>query len=443
MKPLKVLLINPYIYDVSAYSFWSAPLGLLYIGAILKRNGMQVELLDCLRENEQKRKEDGRAPFEHRAVESPEPSRGLSKRFKRYGISQGEFERAIVAREAPDLVLITSIMTYWYKSVEEIVAIVRNLFPAAKIVVGGIYASLCYEHARKRMVDADVIAGRGGLGILYEFIERTFSASLSFKPGLEEFGCFPYPLFELYRARRFVPLLTSFGCVYRCTYCATQYLYPRRIERQTAGVIAEIEYWNKRNVRQFALYDDNFLYNRNGFSRPLLRSINEIPSGISIYNPNALNASLIDRDTAILLKGAGFHEVRMGLEIVDPSLQQSTGGKVDRQIFERAVAALFAAGFTSRSVRAYLLAGLPFQRGEDVKAAVDYTTGLGIQANLAQYTPIPHTPMFEQFHSFSRYPIAEEPIFQNNALFPFAWEGFTEEDLNRLKVYVREKNADL
>ncbi len=34
-KLLRVLLINPWIYDFAAYSFWSSPLGLLYVGSIL------------------------------------------------------------------------------------------------------------------------------------------------------------------------------------------------------------------------------------------------------------------------------------------------------------------------------------------------------------------------------------------------------------------------
>ena len=34
---LQVLLINPPIYDVAAYGFWSAPLGLLYVGAVLRK----------------------------------------------------------------------------------------------------------------------------------------------------------------------------------------------------------------------------------------------------------------------------------------------------------------------------------------------------------------------------------------------------------------------
>ena len=88
-----------------------------------------------------------------------------------------------------------------------------------------------------------------------------------------------------------------------------------------------------------------------------------------------------------------------------------------------------------------MLAGLPLQRHEDVRRTIDYASDLGISVTLNAYTPIPHTEMFEKYQTLARYPIADEPLFQNNALFPFAWEGFTEEHLNELKLYVRERNA--
>ncbi|HBA53618.1 MAG TPA: hypothetical protein DCZ04_03945, partial [Syntrophorhabdus aromaticivorans] len=63
VKPVKALLINPYIYDFAAYSFWSSPLGLLYMGSVLRRNGFDIELVDCMEVVEGKRKADGRGPF--------------------------------------------------------------------------------------------------------------------------------------------------------------------------------------------------------------------------------------------------------------------------------------------------------------------------------------------------------------------------------------------
>jgi hypothetical protein len=50
MVPSKnVLLINPWIYDFTAYDFWLKPLGLLYIAALLGRHGsFRLSFIDCL-----------------------------------------------------------------------------------------------------------------------------------------------------------------------------------------------------------------------------------------------------------------------------------------------------------------------------------------------------------------------------------------------------------
>jgi hypothetical protein len=38
----------------------------------------------------------------------------------------------------------------------------------------------------------------------------------------------------------------------------------------------------------------------------------------------------------------------------------------------------------------------------------------------------------------ARFPVDADAIYQNNALFPYAWEGFTENDLDRLKRYAKQ-----
>ena len=217
-------------------------------------------------------------------------------------------------------------------------------------------------------------------------------------------------------------------------------MHPRIVRRSTKSIVDEIIYWHDRNVEKFVLYDDNFLYKPNLYAKPLLRGIAKLPFRISIYNPNAVNASLIDNELASLLLAAGFKEVRIGLETINPDTQKSLGGKVTRSIFEKTVNFLLNAGFSHDSIGAYLLAGLPFQQWEDVKNAIDYLAELRVNAYIAEYTPIPHTPLFEEFYSYARYPIADDPVYQNNALFPFAWEGFTDNDLLFLKQYAREKN---
>ena len=44
----KILLVNPWIYDFTAFDLWLKPLGLLYLASHLLNQGYEVELLDCL-----------------------------------------------------------------------------------------------------------------------------------------------------------------------------------------------------------------------------------------------------------------------------------------------------------------------------------------------------------------------------------------------------------
>jgi radical SAM superfamily enzyme YgiQ (UPF0313 family) len=437
---MRALLINPYIYDVSAYSFWSAPLGLLYVGSVLRQNGIDIQLIDCLAVDETKRKEDGRAPFIQAKVPKPEAAARVKKRFRRYGIAPELLRSKLRALEPPDLILVTSVMTYWYLGTVEAVVLAKKAFPSAKIVVGGLYPSLCHEHA-ERHLRADLVVRSGAVSGLYAYIEDVLSRPLRFKPDMEDLKLLPYPCFDLYERPFFVPLLTSLGCGYRCAYCATHYLHPHMVRRSPEDVLRELLHWHGHGCRHFALYDDSFLAEKETYAKPLLSAVSRLPFGVSLHNPNALNASMIDEETALLLKEAGFPEVRIGLETADANVQRETGGKIDRHGFEKAVAFLKRAGFEGASIVVYVLAGLPFQRASDVRKTVDYVAGLGLRVSLAEYSPIPHTPLFEAYHSSARYPVAQEPLFQNNALFPFAWEGFTEEELNELKAYVRERNA--
>jgi radical SAM superfamily enzyme YgiQ (UPF0313 family) len=436
---MKALLINPCIYDFAAYSFWSSPIGLLYMGSVLRQNDMEIKLIDCMQVVEGKRKADGRAPFVKEKTLNPPALMNIRKRFKRYGISREMLMAEFSRIESPDLILITSIMTYWYPGVKETLSSARRAFPSSKIIVGGIYPSLCPDHASHTLTKADLVVTNMETEKFYCFVEETLNGTFSYKPSLYDLDNIPYPCYDLYDSIPFVPLLTSFGCMYRCTYCATPYMHPNIVRRRPESVVGEIKHWQALGVSRFVLYDDNFLYRSELYARPLLKQIATLPFPVDIYNPNALNGALIDDELALLLREAGFKEVRIGLESADPKVQESTGGKVNLKRFEQSVAALLKGGFNNNDIVAYILAGLPNQRWEEVKRSIDYTLDLGIQPHIAEYTPIPHTQLFDEFQGYARFPIAEDPIYQNNVLFPFAWEGFTEKDLEFLKLYAKGK----
>jgi radical SAM superfamily enzyme YgiQ (UPF0313 family) len=441
VKQVSALLVNPFIYDYAAYNFWSSPIGLLYVGAILRANGFSVSLIDCLRSREEKRKTDGRAPFLKETVRPPEQLKGIRKRYRRYGISAEALRAELSSRPSPDLILVTSVMTYWYPGTAEVIETLRLAYPQALIVLGGIYPALCSEHALANMKGADLILSGTALDQFFRFVSERLAVDLLHRISPYDFKYVPYPCYDLYESIPFVPLLFSYGCPFHCLYCATSYLHPTLIRREPASLINELLYWRDRGVKRFVLYDDSFLYHADLYAKPFLRALDRLDLGLEFYNPNALNAALLDHELAHLLAAVGFREVRLGLETVDPQLQRSTGDKVTSRAIETAVSALFSAGFQKDAIKAYVLAGLPLQPWQTVQHALDYCFRIGISPYIAEYTPIPHTPLFERFHHVARYPIATDPIYQNNALQPFAWQEFTEHNMLSLKEYARKPLA--
>lgn len=440
VKQVRALFINPFIYDFAAYNFWSKPLGLLYIASILRKNGFEISFIDCMEMDEKRKKDDGRGHYIKEKVEKPKALMNIEKPLRRYGISPSKLSQRLHQIKKPEIVLITSLMTYWYPGTAEVVNLVREVFLDSKIIVGGIYPSLCEDHAKKTLKKADLILKNHELGLLYKYLEEKLSVKLSFKPGLEDFDIWPYPAFDLYEKIDFVPILTSYGCVFNCAYCATNYLYPKIRKRDPKNVIDEISYWILKGVRRFVLYDDCFLHDAENHAIPILCQLIRLSEKIEIFNPNALNAAFIDNRIAELLFLAGFKEVRIGLESISKESQRITKGKINLEIFERAISALMDVGFEGSQIHVYLLAGLPFQRWEEVKEGIDYVLSKGLRVHIAEYAPCPHTEIFEKYKTSARFPIEKEPLFQNNSLFPFSWSGFNEGNLQFLKSYLREKS---
>jgi hypothetical protein len=107
--------------------------------------------------------------------------------------------------------------------------------------------------------------------------------------------------------------------------------------------------------------------------------------------------------------------------------------KVTASEFHRAVGYLKAAGFDAGRIGAYLLVGLPGQSVASVAHSIAVVRAAGITPVLAHYTPIPHTRLWPQAIVHSRYDLAADPIFCNNAIFPCQREDFSWQTLSRLK----------
>lgn len=438
----RVLLINPPIHDFAAYDFWARPLGLLIAGSLLAQSGFQLDFLDftdpyspwlptSLRP---KRKADGQGKFARTFLARPKPLPYIGRRYSRYGLPPEAASAALRSFQPPDAVLMTSMMTYWYPGVQEAIALCKEQWPQTPVVLGGVYATLCAEHAR-RFSGADwVLPGpveqaTTELGeILQQPIEKSDGDDL-------------LPAHDLLTNKTATALLTSRGCPYSCRYCGVKTLFaeyspyrPDRVEREVKRIVRDL------GIKNIAVYDDALLADKKRAVDILLR-IAALDEDVRLHAASGLSVRGIDDEVARAMKRAGFATIRLGLETVDPASQRELGNKATLDEFHQAVEALPVAGFSKESIGVYVMAGMPGQGRKEVEQTVDEILRLGLQPHLSEYSPVPGSPMFAEAEAASAFDLSE-PLFHNPTLLSCARGDLLQPAMDEIKRAIVARRRD-
>lgn len=444
-----LILVNPWIHDFAAYDLWSKPLGLLYLATWLKRYGFRIHLIDCLDihhprmaaagETPPTRRAYGTGKFRRTVIPPPEPLRGMDRPYSRYGISPELFTRELRTAGKPGAILVTSLMTYWYPGVAETIRMAKAVYPDVPVILGGIYARLCRDHARSHS-GADHVITSPDVDLLLDTFKDLGIVPPLPDPPIEGPA---YPAFDRLSRIDYVCLQTGSGCPYRCRYCASGFLNPTLVRRSPEAVLAEILHWHRAfGVRDFAFYDDALLVNSQNHAALFLEALRRHRLPIRFHTPNALHVREITPHTARLMFDAGFKTIRLGLETADLTLHEALDQKIGRGDFERAVSHLLKAGFEPKDVGAYILIGLPDQSIGSILETLRLVEKSGATPFLAEYSPLPHTPLWEKAVHVSPYDIEADPLFHNNTLLP-CWDVDRKQALPHLKQRVVEIRRDL
>jgi len=230
-----ILLVNPPIYDTQYWGHWSQPVGLLRVGSLLKKKGCNnLALIDCMQ------------PIKKARVSKKRICRkkigNMETYWNHFGMQYDVLREKLDSLGfIPDEIHVTSSMTYWWESTRDTINLLRECFPPSKILVGGIYPTLCPEHAEKN-VEADVVVK----GEIYEASDMWTDLSL----------------YE--RAPEYAIITSTRGCPFDCAYCAQRRLNKGGIRhRDPKDVVMEIEdKVEKFGIKEFAFYEDNLLANK-------------------------------------------------------------------------------------------------------------------------------------------------------------------------------------
>ncbi len=349
MKRPEVLLVNPWIHDFAAYDLWARPLGLLILASRLRAAGWEPRLLDCLDPDHPemepvKVKEHSQGRFHRSVISKPVSLEQFPRNYCRYGVNRGIISKDLQSIPRPAAILVTSFMTYWYTGVQETIKALREAFPSVPVLLGGIYASLMPDHANMHCRPDAVVAGPGEFSVFRSLFTHTgIDRGRDQRP--PEVGF--VPALDLMRRVRFLPLITTRGCPFRCAYCASCRIVPFFVRRSPEKIAKDIELAIHRyDIRDIALYDDAFLVDSPAHAIPLLRAIADRVPGMRWHAPNGLHAAAITAEVADTMKKAGFETVRIGYETASDGFHAETGGKTTLQRFVTAVQNLKDAGFS-------------------------------------------------------------------------------------------------
>lgn len=210
----KVLLVEPDfpIPNKSRNHSNFLPIGLLKIASYFRSKSIEVELIRF----EEKEDED-------------------------YNQTKLDFRTDDEKDNDPNLIFVTSIFTYWSKHVIKAVLHYKNKYPNAKIIVGGIYASLMPNHCLENTHCDEIITG----------------------PIAEVEKCPPaYDLVDV----DYQIIHTSRGCIRKCGFCGTYIIEP--VWDCKESIKEEIEEnqkrqyeHNKKPLKKIIFYDNNLLAN--------------------------------------------------------------------------------------------------------------------------------------------------------------------------------------
>lgn len=211
-------------------------------------------------------------------------------------------------KKKPDLVFVTSLFTYWWQTVWKTVKTYRFLYHDAKVVVGGIYASIMPEHAAKSGCD-EVFTG------LVDEAERV------------------QPAYDLVKDCEFCVIHASRGCIHRCPFCFTYKLEPKYIPKES--IIKEIV---KPKV---SFLDNNLLANPN--IENILQEL--VTKKVrTTYCLSGVEAKLVTLKIAQLMKKARFQDIRIAFDRAD-----------EEEPCKNALKTFEQAGFKRRDISVFML----------------------------------------------------------------------------------------
>lgn len=357
---MKIILTRPK-YETHLIT---PPLGLGYLSSYLKKNNFDCQIIDALKLN----------------LSNQE----LVKKCKRV-----------------DVVGISVLSAYFLETID----LVKRLKKKGKIViVGGPHATALPKVTLGKTGADFIIIGEGEISFLRlvrqlkkrkkkkeiktRGIISHYYNKISFSPWVKDLSSLPFPDWESLDPRTYpkaphggvvknfpaAPVLTTRGCPYECKFCASPFLWKRRIRfRKPKEVVKEIQYLvNNFGVKEIHFEDDNFTLKRS-HAIEICQLILEKNIKISWATPNGIRADKVDLKLLKLMKKSGCYFVAFGIESGNQTILNNIAKHSNLKIIRKAAKLAHKAGLITQG---FFIFGLPGETEQTIKETIEFAKKL-------------------------------------------------------------------
>lgn len=209
-----------------------------------------------------------------------------------------------------------------------------------------------------------------------------------------------------------MPILATRGCPYQCTFCTSPNMWTTRwYARKPADVVDEIEAYHRRyGAVNFPFHDLTAVIKRQwviDFSTEILRR------GLRIdwQLPAGTRCEAFDDEVARLMVDSGCHYLAFAPESGADSTRRRIKKHLDREVLLKAVDVSVRAGI---HVTCYFIAGLPFDRAQDLEQTLHLVRELarrGVEDISCHYFyPAPGTQLYRELESMNCLRSSDETL---------------------------------
>lgn len=414
---MRILLINPphfQLYIPIATRYFQLPLA--YLAASIRENGDEVSIFDSLAYDED-------THFMEPINQEQKSMLKYHKYYKKmihWGANWDRIMSYIRSRN-PEIIGITCHQASVFLEVSILARLIKDYNKGIKIIVGGAFPTVRPREVLENSNIDYIIKGEGEQAIveLINAIKRKSNLDsilgIGYKVNDEikitkdreylDINQIPFPALDLlplekYYSKmnyRYTFLLTSRGCVNKCSYCGVSAIMGcRHRKRSPENVLREIKWAHKEfNIDNFYIRDDNFTLDMDRVDK-ILDLIIDSPElkRCKFYAVNGLDANYLTQDLVKKLKKANFEHITLAVETINTKTQ----GKIEKRVDNQHIEALVQSGHQMgiNDIGIFLMGGIPGEKIEEVMDTMIYVLQNGARPRMNLYYPIPRTKLYEQ-----------------------------------------------